>query len=122
MIATGERGKVHCEDLFKTLECGVLQTDNKVYKNSNRSQHRLQFYSKSDLRKLLNGVSPYLKMKSLQARAVLAYLDEKDNTRKEELKRLVRFENWKDDRKKSSALLNSWGIDEDTIDKYRGSL
>tara|TARA_R110002051_G_C8742951_1_gene499308 strand:+ start:486 stop:1718 length:1233 start_codon:yes stop_codon:yes gene_type:complete len=122
MIATGDRGKVHCEDLFKTLACGVLQTDNKVYKNSKRSQHRLQFYSKNDLRKLLNGVSPYLKMKSLQARAVLQYLDEKDTTRKEELKRLVRFENWKDDKKKSSALLETWGIDRDMIDKYRGNL
>ena len=46
MIATGDRGKVHCEDLFKTLECGVPSVDNKVYKDSQRSQHRLQFYSK----------------------------------------------------------------------------
>ena len=85
---------------------------------------RIQFTenSKNDLRKLLNGVAPYLKMKSLQAQAVLQYIDEKDATRKEELKRLVRFENWKDDKKKSSSLLETWGIDEDTIDKYRGSL
>ena len=66
MIATGDRGKIHCEDLYKTLECGVLSTDNKVYKDSQRSQHRLQFYSKADLRKLLHGVSPHLKMKSVQ--------------------------------------------------------
>ena len=122
MIATGERGKIHCEDLFKTLDCGVLQTDNKVYKNSNRSQHRLQFYSKNDLRKLLNGVMPHLKMKSTQAKAVLAYIDEKDNTRKQELKRLVRFENWKDDKKKANDFLDKWGIDEDTIGKYKEGL
>jgi hypothetical protein len=122
MIATGDRGKVHCEDLFKTLECGVLSTDNKVYKDSQRSQHRLQFYSKADLRKLLDGVSPHLKMKSTQAKAVLAYLDEKDKTRKQELKRLVRYENWKDDKRKSRELLDGWGIDMDTIGKYREGL
>ena len=122
MIATGERGKVHCEDLYKHLECGVLQLDNKVYKESQRSQHRLQFYSKSDLKKLLQGVSPHLKMKSMQAKCVLAYLDEKDPVRKQEIKRLVRFENWKDDAKKSRELLDGWGIDEDTIGKYREGL
>ena len=122
MIATGDRGKIHCEDLFKTLECGVLSTDNKVYKESQRSQHRLQFYSKADLRKLLGGVSPHLKMKSMQAKAVLAYIDEKDKTRKQELKRLVRFENWKDDKKKSRAFLDDWGIDMDTIGKYKEGL
>tara|TARA_R110000765_G_scaffold410689_3_gene509445 strand:- start:622 stop:1854 length:1233 start_codon:yes stop_codon:yes gene_type:complete len=122
MIATGDRGKIHCEDLFKTLDCGVLSTDNKVYKESQRSQHRLQFYSKADLRKLLGGVSPHLKMKSTQAKAVLAYIDEKDKTRKQELKRLVRFENWKDDKKKSRAFLDDWGIDIDTIGKYKEGL
>ena len=61
-------------------------------------------------------------MKSVQARAVLAYLDEKDTTRKQELKRLVRYENWKDDKRKSNALLQEWGIDMDTIGKYREGL
>ena len=122
MIATGERGKMHCEDLYKTMECGVLQLDNKVYKNSQRSQHRLQFYSKADLRKFLKGIMPHLKMKNLQAKAVLSYLDEKDPVRKEELKRLVRFKNWEDDARKSSELLNSWGVDADTIGKYAEGL
>jgi hypothetical protein len=122
MIATGERGRVHCEDLYKTMDCGVLQLDNKVHKNSTRSQHRLQFYSKADLRKFLNGVMPHLKMKGLQAKAVLAFIEEKDPVRKEELKRLVRFKNWEDDAKKSSELLNSWGVDADTIGKYAEGL
>jgi hypothetical protein len=122
MIATGDRGRVHCEDLYKTLECGVLQLDNKVYKNSQRSQHRLQFYSKADLRKFLKGIQPHLKMKSLQAKAVLAFIDEKDPVRKEELKRLVRFKNWEDDARKSSELLNTWGVDADTIGKYAEGL
>tara|TARA_R100001463_G_C3544370_1_gene222579 strand:+ start:3160 stop:4377 length:1218 start_codon:yes stop_codon:yes gene_type:complete len=122
MIATGERGRIHCEDLYKTLDCGILQLNNKVHKNSKRSQHRLQFYSKADLRKFLTGVLPHLKMKSTQAKAVLAYIDEKDRTRKEELKRLVRFKNWEDDEKKSVELLSSWGVDADTIGKYAEGL
>tara|TARA_R100001440_G_scaffold39647_2_gene59146 strand:- start:4676 stop:5902 length:1227 start_codon:yes stop_codon:yes gene_type:complete len=122
MIATGERGRVHCEDLYKTMECGVLQLDNKVHKNSTRSQHRLQFYSKADLRKFLNGVMPHLKMKGVQAKAVLAFIDEKDPIRKEELKRLVRYKNWEDDSKKSSQLLSTWGVDADTIGKYAEGL
>ena len=61
-------------------------------------------------------------MKSTQAKAVLAYLDEKDKTRKQELKRLVRYENWKDDKRKSNELLNGWGIDMDTIGKYKEGL
>ena len=122
MIATGERGRVHCEDLYKTMDCGVLQLDNKVHKNSNRSQHRLQFYSKADLRKFLSGVLPHLKMKDTQAKAVLAFIDEKDPVRKEELKRLVRYKNWEDDSKKSSQLLSTWGVDADTIGKYAEGL
>ena len=122
MIATGERGRIHCEDLYKTMDCGILQLDNKVHKNSKRSQHRLQFYSKADLRKFLNGVLPHLKMKDTQAKAVLAFIEEKDPIRKEELKRLVRYKNWEDDSRKSSELLNSWGLDADTIGKYAEGL
>ena len=123
LIATGDRGRTHCEDLYKTLDCGVLQLDSKVYhKASQRSQHRLQFYSKADLRKFLTGVLPHLRMKSTQAKAVLAFIDEKDATRKQELKRLVRYENWKDHTKKSTELLNDWGIDADTIGTYAEGL
>ena len=88
-IATGTRGKAHCEELYKTLDCGVLQLNQKVYKNSKRSQHRLQFYSKADIRKLLDGILPHLKMKNLQAKAVLAFIDEPDSLRKLELNSVI---------------------------------
>ena len=84
-VATGSRGKIHCEQLQKTLGCGVLQLDQKIYKDSQRSQHRLQFYSKGDIRKLLTQILPHLKMKDIQAKAVLAFIDESDNVRKDEL-------------------------------------
>ena len=121
-IATGSRGKIHCEQLQKTLDCGVLQLDQKVYKDSQRSQHRLQFYSKNDIRKLLSKIMPHLKMKKMQAKAVLAFIDEGDAMRKEELKKLVKYENWKDVEDKRVGLLTEWGITKDEIGKWQEGL
>ena len=115
-IATGERGRVHCEQLHKTLGCGVLQLNQKVYKDGQRSQHRLQFYSKDDMRKLLNGISPHLQMKNLQAKAVLEFLDA-DSERKSQLQRVVQYQNWCDTAK-GKELLNEWGINAETIGKW----
>ena len=38
------------------------------------------------------------------------------------MKRLVRYENWKDNAKKTQELLHGWGIDMDTIGKYAEGL
>ena len=120
-IATGERGRLHCEHLHKELGCGVLQLDQKIYKNGQRSQHRISFYSKDDLKKLLTGLLPHLCMKEKQAKAVLKYLDEKDNSRKDELKKVVQYLNW-DGTTKAEQSLNSWGIDKDIIGKWMEGL
>lgn len=117
-IATGERGKMHCEQLHKALGCGVLQTDLKVHKNSTRSQHRLQFYSEDDLRKLMKGLRPHLRMKKGQAGAVLELLDLRGRktdiikSRRDELYRIVKWLNWKDVPDKREELLKEWNIDE----------
>ena len=115
-IATGERGRIHCEQLHKTLGCGVLQLDQKVYKDGQRSQHRLQFYSKDDMRKLLTGITPHLQMKNLQAKAVLEFLDA-DIERKSQLRRVVQYENWRDTAK-GQELLQEWGVDQESINKW----
>ena len=117
-IATGTRGKIHCEQLRKTLDCGILQLDQKVYSDTQRSQHRLQFYSKADISKLLKGLLPFLEMKKTQAKAVLAFIEEKDSMKKEELKKVVRYYNWSDDTKKSTALLSEWGVQADDVTKW----
>lgn len=120
-VATGGRGKLHCEQLYKSLGCGVLQTDLKVHKNSKRSQHRLQFYGADDLRKLLNGISPHLQMKKNQANAVLHLLDlrgSKSNlvkSRREELYRVVKWENWKDVPEEREKLLKEWKVEEHEV-------
>jgi len=121
-VATGERGKDHCENLHKALGCGRLVLNQKIHKNSNRSLHRLVFQSKDDLRQLLKGILPHLKMKSLQAKAVLTFIDSKDKMRKNELQKLVTFSNWKDDKKKADNLLTKWGLDADTIGGYAEGL
>jgi len=113
-IATGDRGRMHCEQLHKVLECGVLQLDQKVYKDGQRSQHRLQFYSKDHLKKLLIGLLPHLMMKNTQAKAILAYLDESDSVKKTKLKRLVQFSNW-DGTEKGDKYLRDWDLDRGTI-------
>ena len=117
-IATGARGKIHYEQLQKTLGCGVLQLDQKVYSDTQRSQHRLQFYSKADIHKLLKGILPFLEMKKTQAKAVLAYLEEPDSLRKNELLKVVRYHNWSDDTKKATALLDEWGVQADDVAKW----
>jgi len=121
-VATGDRGRAHCEQLHKTLDCGVLQLNQKIHKNSTRSQHRLQFFSKSDVEKLLKGILPHLRMKDTQAKAVLQYIHEEDPLRKEQLMRVVRFSNWKDDTKKAENLLSEWECTVDDITKWSEGL
>ena len=117
-IATGERGKLHCEQLHKALGCGVLQTDLKIHKNSRRTQHRLQFYSENDLRKLMKGITQHLRMKKGQAGAVIELLDMRGRktdiikSRRDELYRIVKWLNWKDVPDKREELLKEWNIDE----------
>jgi|TARA_R110002020_G_scaffold6721_12_gene28595 hypothetical protein len=121
-IATGTRGRAHCEHLRKTLGCGILQLDQKIYKDGQRSQHRLQFYSKGDIKKLLTALMPHLEMKKTQAKAVLAYIEENDTMRKEELKKLVKYSNWSDDTTKAESLLAEWGVDVDAVTKWQEGL
>ena len=67
---------------------------------------------------LLTGIEPHLKLKALQARAVLNFIDENDSLRKNELYQLVTYNNWKEHKTKAESLLNEWGIDADTIGTY----
>lgn len=118
-VATGERGKIHCENLYKMLGCGVLALDLKVHKTSKRSQHRLQFYSKADIEKLLKGTIKHLRLKKNQAQYVLEHLNlrgkDGDNIvkRRDELYRLVKWENWRD--VKADELLEEWNVDEQEV-------
>ena len=113
-IATGERGRMHCEQLHKNIGAGVLQLDQKVYSDGQRSQHRVSFYSKDDLAKLLGQLTPHLRMKDMQAKAVMAYINESDPVKKTQLKRFVQFSN-RDGTTKGEESLREWGVDRDTV-------
>ena len=65
---------------------------------------------------------PHLQMKKTQAKAVLAFLEEDDSMRKEELKRVVRYSNWSDDKAKSETLLAEWGVSADDVAKWQEGL
>jgi len=122
LIATGERGRIHCEQLYKTLGCGVLQLDLKVHKESQRSQHRLQFYSKADIRKVLKGVLPHIRLKKNQASSVLEYIDtprkgEIAAQRRNQLEKLVKWDNWSD--KKGDELLVEWDATAEGVEAWR---
>ena len=123
LVATGERGRVHCEQLHKTLGCGILQLDLKVYKTSvNKSQHRLQFYSKKDVREVLKGIMPHLRLKKNQAESVLEFIDVPSKgmiakQRRRQLTKLVKWDNWSD--KKGDELLSDWGIQAEAVEAWR---
>jgi len=119
IIATGQRGKAHCEQMHDLLGCGVLQLDLKVHKTSKKSQHRLQFYSADDLRRLLQGTKPHLRLKKKQAESVLELLNLRGRNgdmitkRRDELFKIVKWENWHD--VKGDELLEEWNVDEQEV-------
>ena len=92
-----------------------------MYKDGQRSQHRVSFYSKDDLTKLLAKITPHLRMKDRQAKAVSAYLKESDPIRKVQLKRFVQFSN-RDGTTKGKESLREWGVDKDTVMSWAEAL
>jgi len=121
IVASGDSGRAHCEDLQKMIG-GRLVSDGKLAKNTVKPVHRLIFSSREAIRQILKGVVPHLKLKSLQAKAVLSFIEEDDSVRKNELYRLVTFSNWKDNKTKADGLLDKWGVDSDTIGTYAEGL
>ena len=93
-IATGKRGKAHCEELHKSLDCGSLQLNQK---GNDITMHRLLFYQEDEIRKLLEGVSPYVKDKREQVEGVLSFLNTDDLEKRETIKQVVRDANKKGD-------------------------
>ena len=57
----------------------------------------------------------------MQAKAVLAYIGEKDPVRKTQLKRFVQFSN-RDGTSKGEESLREWGVDRDTVMSWAEAL
>ena len=100
---------------------GFLDADGYI-SITKRGEPRAGFVATGARGKLLTQILPHLQMKDLQAKAVLAFIDETDNVRKDELQKLVKYSNWSDDTNKASGLLTEWGVASDDIAKWKEGL
>ena len=48
----------------------------------------------------------------------MAFIEETDAMKKEELKKVVKYSNWSDDTNKANALLDEWGVQADDVNKW----
>ena len=88
-LSKGTRGKAHCEELHKALDCGSLQ----ISKTS--PNHRIVFFSESDILKLLQGVSPHILDKKEEVNSVIRFIKSDDEDERETIKRAIRYANGK---------------------------
>ena len=85
------------------------------------SQHRLQFYSKADVRKVLKGVEPHLRLKKNQLNNVLDTLTPHERQSPKSLHNWLK--NWSNTiigpTKKGDELLSEWGVKDEDIMTWR---
>tara|TARA_R110002167_G_scaffold40905_3_gene125316 strand:+ start:439 stop:1827 length:1389 start_codon:yes stop_codon:yes gene_type:complete len=125
MIATGNRGRAFFTELESELKCGRLHLDQKVGENS-RSQHRLNFYSQSDIGTILDKCLPHLRMKQEQGKLLLEAIRIKKHHKKadwakprlQEIFKLMKYENWKDSKGQGGKEFIKYDIDPDVVVKY----
>ena len=121
LIATGNRGKAFMLEMKKSLGCGRLHLDQKSPQDT-RPVNRLNFYSAADVNEILTKCLPHLKLKKANAEILLELLRMKKshkkadwyNARKDELFKLMKYENHKDNVRYDFGKYN---IDIDTVAK-----
>lgn len=109
IVAKGDRGRLHCEQLHNHLGFGALQI-NKSVSASELNTHQLQFRD-TDVGKVLSGALPHIVEKQTVAKAVARYFLEPDNILK---KQYIQYQSWNGTTKAEKAL-RQWGVDEDTV-------
>ena len=122
LVATGDRGKAFMLEMHKSLGCGRLHLDQKSPQNT-KPINRLNFYSHNDVSEILSKCMPFFKLKKKNAEILVELLRMKKshkkatwyNARKEELFKLMKYENHKDDKNYDFGKYN---IDIDTVTKY----
>jgi hypothetical protein len=103
LVATGDRGKAFMMEMHKSLGCGRLHLDQKSPQDT-RPVNRLNFYSGADVTEVLSKCLPHFRMKKANAEILLELIRMKKShkkanwytQRKEELFKLMKFENHKD--------------------------
>ena len=122
LVATGDRGKAFMLEMHKSLGCGRLHLDQKSPQDT-KPINRLNFYSHNDVSEILSKCMPFFKLKKKNAEILVELLRMKKshkkatwyNARKEELFKLMKYENHKDDKNYDFGKYN---IDIDTVAKY----
>ena len=121
LIATGDRGKAFMLEMKKSLGIGRLHLDQKSPQDT-RPVNRLNFYSAKDVGEILTKCLPHFKLKKSNAEILLELIRMKKShkkadwytDRKEELFKLMKYENHKDNINYEFAKYN---IDIDTVAK-----
>ena len=109
IVAKGERGRLHCSQLYDNLGFGALQL-NKGVSSTEPNIHQLEFRGQ-DVAKLLTGTLPHIEDKSKVAKAMAHYFLEPDNIL---MKQYIQYQSWNGTHKAEKAL-RQWGVDQDTV-------
>ena len=78
LVTKGDRGRIHCNQLYKQIGFGKLQLNNRVQKGE-PMEHRIEFLEE-DVSKLLVGSLPYIEEKSEIAKAMSLYILGEDDS------------------------------------------
>jgi len=109
IVTKGQRGRLHCSQLYDNLGFGVLQL-NKSVSTDGPNTHQLEFRGQ-DVAKLLSGALPHIENKSKVAKAMAHYFLEPDNIL---MKQYVQYQSWNGTHKAEKAL-RQWGVDQETV-------
>ena len=125
IIATGNRGKAFVTELHKELGCGKLHLDQKS-PQATRAVQRLNFYSQSDITKLLSKCRPYFRMKGDNADILTELIRIKKNHKKEpwakeRMGELFKLTKWANHADHVNYDFSKDDIYEENIAKYKGN-
>jgi len=114
LVTKGKTGRMHCEQLYKGIGFGTLQLDQKVYQDSEQSQHRVTFLKSEDVTQFLQNIYPNLRIKGDLAKAMITYVNSDNKGTKGKVKKFLQYTN-AEGTAKGDKLLMKWDVDRDTV-------
>jgi hypothetical protein len=114
LVTKGKTGRMHCEQLYKGIGFGTLQLDQKVYQDSEQSQHRVTFLKSEDVAQFLQNIYPNLRIKGDLAKAMITYVNSDNKDTKGKVKKFLQYTN-AEGTAKGDKLLMKWDVDRDTV-------
>jgi len=114
LVTKGKAGRMHCEQLYKGIGFGTLQLDQKVYQDSEQSQHRVTFLKSEDVAQFLQNIYPNLRIKGDLAKAMITYVNSNNEDTKGKVKKFLQYTN-AEGTAKGDKLLMKWDVNRDTV-------